>query len=134
LIELLSNFKYRKHWIEDVEFYFEGNQVNRVGTEHVCVLKDKHLNFTTITKKGRPDQLVYGEITATPKPIDALYQYQIITPLTDNSCRLETEVYIEATSIFKKILVFLLIKRSFNKGTTEAMEKLVKFVSTKIQN
>jgi hypothetical protein len=128
LMELLSNFNYRKHWVEDVEFQFDSNQVNRVGTEHICVIKDKHLNFTTITKKGKPGQLVYGEMTTTPKPIDALYQYQIITPLTDNSCRLETEVYIEATSIFKKILVFLLIKRAFKKGTTEAMQKLKNFV------
>jgi hypothetical protein len=134
LMELLSNFNYRKYWIDDVTFEFDHNQVNRIGTEHVCVIKDKHLNFTTITKKGKPGQLVYGEMTSSPKPIDALYQFQIITPLTDHSCRLETEVFVVAHSPLKKLLIFLVLSRVFKKGTTEAMEKLVKFVSTKIQN
>ena len=134
LLEIISNFNYRKFWVEDVEFQFDKNQVNRVGTEHICVVKDKHLNFTTITKKGKPGQFVYGEMTTTPSPIDALYQFHIITPLTHNSCLLETEVYIDAKSLIKKVLVFLMISRVFKKNTQIAMQKLVKFVTDKRTN
>lgn len=73
-------------------------------------------------------------MTTSPKPIDALYQYQIITPMTTNSCKLETEVYIEAKSPLKKLLIFLVISKAFKKGTTEAMDKLIEFVVSKQQN
>ena len=129
LLEYITNFNYRKHWVEnDVEIQFNVNQTNRIGTEHVCVIKDKHLNFTTITKQGKPGQLVYGEMTSSSAPIDTLYQYQIITPINTTSCKLVTEVYVEAKSPIKKILIFLFIKRVFKKGTSEAMQKLKNFV------
>ena len=128
LLEYLSNFNYRKNWVDEVKFEFDHNQVNRVGTEHICVIKDKHLNFTTITKKGKPGQLIYGEMTTSPPPIDALYQYQVITPIDMNSCKLETEVYVEAKSPLKKLLIFLVLKRVFKKGTVKAMQKLLNFV------
>lgn len=131
LLEYLSNFNYRKFWIDDVTFEFNHNEVNRIGTEHICVIKDKHLNFTTITKSAKSNQLVYGEMTTSPKPIDALYQYQIITPIDNNSCKLETEVYIEAKSPLKKILVFFLIKKVFKKNTQEALDKLYNFIVSK---
>ena len=42
LLEYLTNFNYRKQWIDtDINFEFDHNQVNRVGTEHICVIKDK---------------------------------------------------------------------------------------------
>jgi hypothetical protein len=129
LLEYLTNFNYRKQWIDtEINFEFDYNQVNRVGTEHVCVIKDKHLNFTTITKQGKPGQLVYGEMTSSPAPIDTLYQYQIITPINTSSCQLVTEAYIEAKSPIKKLLIFLFIKKAFKKGATEAMQKLKSFV------
>jgi hypothetical protein len=131
LLEYLSNFHYRKYWIDDVTFEFNQNQVNRIGTEHVCVIKDKHLNFTTITKSVKPNQLVYGEMTKSPKPIDTLYQYQIITPLTGHSCKLETEVFIEAKSLLKKLLLFFLVKKVFKKNTQEALDKLYNFIVNK---
>lgn len=129
LLEYITNFNYRKHWIDnEVDFKFDHNQVNRVGTEHVCVIKDKHLNFTTITKQGKPGQLIYGEMTSSPPPIDTLYQYQIITPINTSTCKLVTEVFVEAKSPIKKLLIFLFIKRAFKKGTSEAMRKLHHFV------
>ncbi len=130
LLEFITNFKYRKYWIEGVDdFEFNTNEVNRIGTEHVCVIKDKHLNFITVTKKGKPSQLVYGEMTTSPPPVDTLYQFHCISPLTPNSCKLETEVYFEAKSPIKKLLLFLFLKRTLKKNTEHAIDKLFDFVT-----
>ena len=76
--------------------------VTRIVTEHVCVVNEKHFDFTTVTKKGKPGQLIYGEMTTSPPPVDELYQFYIICPLTHNSCRLEIETYWKSRSPTKK--------------------------------
>lgn len=132
LLEYLTNFQLRKFWLdESVELKFKAEEVNRIGTEHICIIKDKHLNFTTITKQGKPGQLIYGEMTSSPAPVDKVYQYQIITPINANSCLLETEVFLEAKSPIKKLLIFLFVKKAFKKGTISAMNKLGQFIQTK---
>ncbi len=129
LLEYISNFNYRKYWVDDtVSFEFNANEVTRIGTEHVCVIKDKHLNFTSITKKGKPKQLIYGEMTTNPKPVDVVYQYHIISPIDSSSCLLKTEVYLEANSFFKKILLALLVKKVFQKNTIQTLDKLYEFI------
>ena len=132
LLEVISNFSYRTKWVDEAEgFLFNPNEVNRLGTEHVCIVNGKHIDFTTITKDVKPMQLVYGELTKTPKPIDAAYQYYIITPLEKNTCRLEMEAYIEAKSIFKKILFHFVVKKAFQKNVEKAVDNLYKFVLNK---
>lgn len=134
LLEYITNFNYRKHWVDEiVDFEFNPNEVNRIGTEHICVIKDKHLNFITITKQGSPGQLVYGEMTTSPPPLDVLYQFHTITPLTNTLCSLQTEVYIEAKSPIKKLVIFLFVKNIFKKGTAKALVKLHDFIVSKNQ-
>ncbi len=132
LLEYITNFNYRKHWVDDVvNFEFNHNEVNRIGTEHICVIKDKHLNFITITKQEKPGQLVYGEMTTSPPPVDVLYQFHTITPITNTSCSVETEVYIKAKSPLKKLVIFLFVKNAFKKGTAKALLKLRDFIISK---
>ena len=119
LMELLSNFNYRKHWVEDVEFQFDSSQVNRIGTEHVCVIKDKHLNFTTITKNGKPGQLVYGEMTKSPPPVDELYQFYTIKKVSDNQSKLIVEVYWKAKSPIKKVILKINIVQPYKNHELE---------------
>ncbi len=129
LLEIISNFRYRTEWVKGTEgFLFNPNEVNRLGTEHVCVVNGKHLDFITITKDVKPIQLVYGELTTTPKPIDAAYQFYTITPLKKNTCQLEVESYIEARSLIKKIMMHLVVKKVFQKSTEKAVSNLYDFV------
>jgi hypothetical protein len=132
LLEHLTNFKHRKHWVDEVvDFEFNHNEVNRIGTEHICVIKDKHLNFTTITKQGKPGQLVYGEMSKSPPIVDILYQFHTITPITNTLCSVETEVYLEAKSPIKKLIILLVFKNALKKNTAKAMLKLYDFILTK---
>lgn len=125
LLEYISNFRYRHLWIKgEVEFKFNEHEVNRIGTEHMCIVNEKILKFTTITKEVKKGQYIYGELTKTPPIIDELYQFFIITPITNNSCHLQIETYWNSKSILKKLMGFLLIKNISNKGIIYALKEL----------
>ena len=129
LLELITNYSYRHYWHKDVDkTEFNENEVTRIGTEHACVINGKHLNFITITKEGNPGQLVYGELTQDIPIADRAYKYYIITPLAGDSCRLTVEVFLENTSIVKKIATFLVAKRFLEKGIGNEIGNLYAFV------
>ena len=129
LLEYITNYSFRHLWVKGVEkFEYNENEVTRLGTEHVCVIDGKHLNFVTVTKKGKPGQLVYGEMTTSPPPVDELYQFYIITPMSQGACKLEVEIYWKAKSIFKKIMLALLVKNILKKNIQNAINDLFLFV------
>jgi hypothetical protein len=134
LLEYITDYSYRKYWIDGVDsFDYKLNEVTRIGTEHVCVINQKYLNFITVIKDVRPGQLVYGELTTSPKHVDELYQFFIISPLTSNSCNLTTEVFIKAKSPLKKILIYVLLKNIFKKNVDKGLKKLALFIGSKNQ-
>lgn len=134
LLEYITNYSYRHHWVEGVDkFEYNPNEVTRVGTEHLCVINGKHLNFITVTKAAAPEQLVYGEMTSDPPPIDNVYQFYLITPLTEKSCRLDIEIYWEARALWKKIMMLFVGKRFFKKTLRQSITQLHRFVTTSLQ-
>lgn len=134
LLEYITNYSYREYWVDGVDsFEYNHNEVTRIGTEHLCVINQKHLNFITVIKEVKPGQLVYGELTTSPPPVDSLYQFYIISPLTSNSCKLRTEVYFEAKSPIKKILIYVLLKNIFKKNIQKGLKKLLVFIESKNQ-
>ncbi|MEM9544832.1 MAG: DUF2652 domain-containing protein [Bacteroidota bacterium] len=129
LLEYITNYSYRHHWVTNVDkFEYNANEVTRLGTEHVCVIGGKHFNLETITKNGKPGQLIYGEFTTDAPPVDELYQFFILNPLTHNSCRLEVEVYWKAKSPIKKLMLFLIAKKLLKKNFTQSIDDLYDFV------
>lgn len=132
LMEYITNYKYRHQWVKGVDdFQFNENEVTRLGTEHVCVINGKHLDFVTVTKKVDPGVLVYGEMTTSPPPVDALYQFYSITPISKTSCNLKSELYWEAKSPFKKLIIFLFVRRVFRKNTQKALDGLYRFIESR---
>lgn len=135
LLEYITNYSYRHRWAKGVDkFEYNEHEVTRIGTEHVCVIDGKHLNFVTITKDGKPGQLVYGEMTTSPPPVDALYQYYVISPKTQHSCEMEVEVYWKAKSIIKKLLLLLFVKRLLGKNVEKSLNSLLEFVKMENHN
>ncbi len=132
LLESLTNYSLRKEWTDGVDdFQFNESEVTRLGSKHVCVINEKHLNFVAVTKDVKPGQLVYGELTTSPSPVDKLYQFYIITPITEHLCKLNLEIFIEAKSPLKKIAIFLFVKKIFKKNIVFAMDKLHNFIKLK---
>ncbi|KAA1244787.1 DUF2652 domain-containing protein [Aquimarina sp. RZ0] len=129
LLEYITNYKHRHHWVKGLDkLEYDPDEVTRLGTEHVCVIDGKRLNFTTVTKKANPDQLIYGELTKDV-PIDSLYQFFIITSISENSCQLVVEIYPGTKSIIKKIIASLFLKKVLKKSTKEALDLLEKHIS-----
>ena len=125
LMEYMTNFSHRSAWVKGVDgFTFKKNEVTRLGTEHVCVINGKNLNFETVSKTVEDHQFVYGELTTDPFPFDRLYQFYIITPISENECTLDWEVFWEAKSPVKKLLIALLAKPGFKKNLASAMTEL----------
>ena len=122
LLEYITNYNYRHHWIKGVDrFEYSENEVTRLGTEHICVINGKHLDFITVTKESEPEQYVYGELTSTPAPVDQLYQFYIISPISSTSCLLDIEVYWEAKSWIKKMALVLFVKRVLRKNIESSL-------------
>ncbi len=129
LLEYITNYGYRHYWVKGVDkFEYNPDEVTRLGTEHVCVVDGKRLNFTTVTKPAEPNEIVYGERTEDV-PIDALYQFFIIKPLSGNSCRLNVEVYTKAKSLLKKLLLALIMKRAIRNSIRTSLSNLEMFVN-----
>ena len=129
LFEYITNYNYRHHWVQGVDrFEYDENEITRLGTEHVCVINEKHLDFIAVTKDGLAGQLIYGELTTSPPPVDELYQFYIITPLSDIACKLEVETYWRSKSPLKKLAMALIVKKGFQKRNHKAIDNLYHFV------
>lgn len=125
LLEYISNYKYRHLWVDGVDkFDYNEDETTRIGTEHVCVINEKHLNFKTIIKEVDPGQLVYGELTFSISVADELYQFFTITPLTNNTCMLKTELYWKSKSPIKNLIMWLVVSKIFKKNGKKALAKL----------
>lgn len=135
LLEYLTNYKYRNLWTNGVdEIEYDEDEVTRLGTEHKCIIKGTELDFVTITKDGKPGQYVYGEYTESPAPLDELYQFYNITPVSEEESSLELELYWETHTFLKKMIMKLIGKRSFQKGITGSIEDLLQFsINNKIK-
>lgn len=129
LMEYITNYSFRHYWAKGVDkFEYNENEVTRIGSKHVCVINGKHLDFVAVTKDVEMGLLIYGEMTTSPPPVDALYQFYTITPTSKWTCRLKMETYLEARSPFKKIVIALFVKRALKKGTHETLNSLYRFV------
>jgi len=95
----ISELKYRHLWDKDAKrIEFEKNKLNRVGTQHNCVLNIGNLNFETILSNAT-DQLVYGE-TTEDLILTRHFSYLIkLDKESENSTRVTTELYVEFTTV-----------------------------------
>jgi len=133
LMEYITNYSYRHHWVKGIDrFEYNENEVTRTGTEHLCVVNGKHLNFVAVSKDVEPNQMVYGEMTTSPPPLDVAYQFYIIESTSDSSCILKIESYWEARSILKKVAMAVFVGRIFKKNSLEALNGLYRFVEQQI--
>ncbi|MDE5421652.1 DUF2652 domain-containing protein [Ancylomarina sp. DW003] len=132
LMEYITNYSYRENWAVGVDqVNYNESEVTQLGSEHVCVINGKHLNFETVTKDVEAGQLVYGEHTDGAAPVDAIYQFYIFTPISDNSCHLKLEIYLKAKSPIKKLMIALVLKPLFRKTMLKNLDSLYKFIEKK---
>ncbi|WP_298474629.1 DUF2652 domain-containing protein [uncultured Maribacter sp.] len=135
LFEFISNFKYRHTWAKGVDkIEYNHNEVNRLGSEHMCVINEKHLDFVTVIKEVKKGQYIYGEYSTSAPVIDSFYQFYTITPINKTTSQLYLETYLNSKFILKKIITTLVIKKIFSKNLSKNMENLAKEATKFHQN
>lgn len=129
LLEYITNYKFRDEWVDGFEkFEYNEGEVTRVGTEHVCIVNGKHLNFVAITRTPKNEEIIYGELTKNIPFVDESYQFFVISPKTNKSSKLNIELYWESKSFFKRLGVKLIFKHVIKKGIIKAISKLKTWV------
>ncbi|WP_298417938.1 DUF2652 domain-containing protein [uncultured Kordia sp.] len=124
LYEIISNFDYRLLWAKGIDkVEYEKNRVNRVGDKHKCLIDKKAVNPTTVTKKAKTNQLVYGESTTEVPFTKKLNVYYVLEPVNEQETRLRIEVFVD----FKPfgILLKRLMKKNFKKVVPENIKELI---------
>lgn len=128
LLEHITNYGYRHRWVKGVDkFEYNQSEVTRVDSPHACVINGKSLDFVVVVKEGAPGQLVYGELTKSIGLADEVYQFFIITPLSEEECELQSENYFVAKSIVKRWLMSFIVLRIFKKNNQKNL-KLLKHI------
>lgn len=130
LYEVISNFDYRLLWTKGVDrLEYEKNKVNRVGEKHKCLFnKNDDISQTTVTKKVKKNQLVYGEST-TNAPLTTLFNsYFVLEEIEDGFTKMNIQVYADLTlfGFFMKPI----IKRKLKKVITENIKALTLLIDT----
>lgn len=114
----LSELKYRHIWDKEVmKVEFDENEVNRVGTEHNCVLKLGTLKFETISRPSK-DSLIYGEKTESIIFLKKFYYLVNLHALDLNTTEISLNLYLEYTflgSFMKKSILKRITKMWQNK-------------------
>jgi hypothetical protein len=67
-------------------------------------------------------------MTTNSPIVDELYSFYIVTPLTNNSCKLKAEAYWKVKSPFKKIIINLIAKMVGRKIMQSELDNLFQFV------
>ena len=131
LLEVISNYRIKQEWAPGVDrFEYAENEVTRKGSEHVCVIDGKRLKFVVVTTHAEPDQLVYGEMTSSPPPVDELVQMFYIDPTGESSCQMRLDIYLRAKSPLKRLILRLGLKNFFKKSTIHALDALDSYLNT----
>ncbi len=95
----VSELKYRHLWDKEVKrMDFDSQKVNRVGTQHNCVLKFGSVNFETTSSRS-PNALIYGEKTKDMM-FTKNYSYVIKLNEIDNMrTTVELNIFLEFTTL-----------------------------------
>lgn len=132
--EMITNYRHRHQWVQGVdEFIFNANEVTRTGTEHTCVINGRQLHFSTVVKEVPIEQLIYGELTFSPPPLERMYQFYTLKPTSEDSCELIYEMYWYTKTPVQKILMLIGAKKQIISGASTSIDNLVNLMNQEAQ-
>ncbi len=69
LHEMVINLDYRHLWVDYIDrLEYDHDRMNQVNTRHLCIVRGRELEFTTIRPKAGQELLTYGEVLKNPEP------------------------------------------------------------------
>lgn len=127
----VSELKYRHLWDKEVKrIEFDQSKVNRVGTEHNCILNLGSLKFKTITEPTS-NSLVYGEQTKGLM-FTKNYSYLIkLIKLDEHTTKVTLDIYITFSTMGKFMQHSIL--KTVSKMWKLKLEELERLSKNKIQ-
>jgi len=128
LYEVISNFDYRLLWVKGInKLEYEKNKVNRAGLKHKCLINNKEVTQTTVSKKVDKNVLVYGESTTNVPFTKRLNSYFILEEMEGY-----TKLTIEVFADFKPFGIVMkpLLKKNFKKVITENIKILISLLDS----
>ncbi len=114
---LISDLKYRHLWDDSVKrIEFDENKINRIGTQHHCVLQFGKLNFETISEKSK-DSLIYGEKTKDMMFVRDFHYVIRLDKINDSNTNLSLDLFLEFNFIgnIMKHSILIMIEKMWNK-------------------
>ncbi|MBE0422355.1 MAG: DUF2652 domain-containing protein [Lutibacter sp.] len=112
----ISELKYRHLWDKEVKrIEFDENKVNRIGTQHNCVINIGNLNFETIAQENT-DDLIYGESTKDMMFTKNFSYFIKLHKIAENKTKVEVNLFLELNTIgtFMKSNIVKMIKKMWN--------------------
>ncbi len=108
LIEYIANFSFRSKWQEGVDrLEYNKNEVNRIGTTHICVINNKEFQFETVATELSHNHRVIGERNRNPPFFKELLSYFILDQM-DGFVRLSLEIHYFQKNIFSRLMTPIL--------------------------
>ncbi len=117
LYVLISNLKYRHLWDESVKrIDFDENKINRIGTQHNCVLQFGKLNFETTSEKSE-ESLIYGEKTRDMMFVKNFHYVLRLDKMNEFQTNLSLDLFLEFNVIgnIMKHSILMMIEKNWNK-------------------
>ena len=112
----ISELKYRHLWDKGVKkLEFDEHKVNRVGTEHNCVLNIGNLKFETITDSSS-NNFIYGERTKDILFTKNVSYFIALHKIDEHKTALKVSLFLELTTIgtFMKSTMIKIISKAWN--------------------
>ncbi|PIX12550.1 MAG: hypothetical protein COZ74_10865, partial [Flavobacteriaceae bacterium CG_4_8_14_3_um_filter_31_8] len=112
----VTELKYRHLWDKEVKrIEYDESKINRIGTEHNCVLKLGNLKFETISTPSS-NSLVYGEKT---KDMMFTNNYSYLIKLqkkNENTTQITLTIYLDFNTIgtFIKSTILKMVSKMWN--------------------
>lgn len=95
----ISELKYRHLWDKDIKkLEFDEHKVNRIGTEHNCVLNMGNLKFETITDSSSND-FIYGENTKDMMFTKNFSYFIELHKIDEHKTAVKVSLFLELTTI-----------------------------------
>ncbi len=116
IFTVISELKYRHLWDKEVKkIEFDENKVNRIGTQHNCVLNIGNLNFETIAN-DTSDDLIYGESTKDMMFTKNFSYFIKLHKIAENKTKVEVNLFLELNTIgtFMQSNIVKMIKKMWN--------------------
>ncbi len=128
--DFIADFKYRSLWNQEADqIIFEDDQINQIGTEHLCIVKGENLSFETIRPKTDEGQQSYGEILKNPAPFKHFETNFILTSLENGQTRVELKLCASFKWGIQRLMGGF-VRGKFNKRAAHGIGMMAEALST----